>query len=64
MIDFINNSLRIGDGFSRADASTFINNIWGSAGTMDIETFTITNPVVDLAGSPGVKLVAGNITIS
>jgi len=63
MANYIDNILTIGLGFNRVTAKNYILSIWGPTGTNDITSIITVVPTGNIAGSAGVKLVSGDITI-
>lgn len=64
MIEYINEKLAIGEGFSRSSANTYILSVWGPAGTGDLTSFSTTAPSGDVAVISSEKLIAGTMSIS
>lgn len=64
MINYIDEQLKINDGFSRSLANAYILGIWGPTGTGDLTQFTTNTPSGDIAGQSGVKLISGTVGIS
>jgi hypothetical protein len=55
------NAIPTGTGFVRASANAAMLAVYGPAGTNDITSFGTSTPVSDVAGSTGVKLIAGTM---
>ena len=57
------NAILIGSGFDVSDANAAIMAIWGPSGTNDLSDFQTITPSGNIAGSAGVKLIAGTMAI-
>lgn len=60
MANYIDQVLKIGEGFNRTSANDYILSIWGPEGTGDLTSFITSQPTGNIAGVEGTKLISGN----
>jgi uncharacterized phage protein gp47/JayE len=64
MIEYINQKISIGEGFSRSEANQYILSVWGPSGTNDITSFSTSAPSGDVSVNGNEKLIAGTMEIA
>lgn len=63
MTEYVNTQLKIGEGFNKASANSYVLSVWGPSGTGDLTNFSTSIPAGNVSVQTNEKLIANNIQL-
>ena len=62
--EYLNQVLEIGQDLVVTELISYVNNTWGTGGTQDITSFTVSSPAVTQSASEGQKIISSTVTLN